>query len=520
MLLSAILLVSTHDLRAAPNPKPSRNQQTGFTVAIDTASKQAASNAWQITGNAGTSPPGNFIGTTDVNSFLIATAGNPHTQFDLYGQLKTFGAAGGVFLGEGAGNAYLGGGSNNVFIGYQAGYLDSTGGNGYNTALGYQAFNANTSGTDNTAAGYASLYSNNTGVGNSAFGLEALFSNTTGGSNTAVGLEALYTNLGGSYNTAIGFVALYTNTGDDNTAAGYAALYNNTIGIDNTACGLEALYSNTIGNNNTAVGLEALYSNSIGNNNTAVGLDALYSNTADDNTAVGYTALYANSEGTQNTAIGLQALNGNTSGSYNTAVGYQALLSTVTDSHNTAIGYGANVMPGYSNSTALGNGAIAGSSDTIVLGNSNILTLQCNTSTITTPSDGRFKKNVCEAVPGLKFITKLRPVTYNMDMDKMAEILQTPDIVRSKESECLQSQIVKTGFVAQEVEQVLQEIGYDFEGLSRPQNENDAYRLGYTCFIVPLVKAVQEQQAMIETLTKRIDELERAADPSFLNMRL
>ena len=71
------------------------------------------------------------------------------------------------------------------------------------------------------------------------------------------------------------------------------------------------------------------------------------------------------------------------------------------------------------------------------------------------------------------------------------------------------SQIVYTGFVAQEVEQAAKEIGFDFSGVDAPKNANDFYGLRYAEFVVPLVKAVQEQQKIIEELTRRIEQLER-----------
>ena len=51
--------------------------------------------------------------------------------------------------------------------------------------------------------------------------------------------------------------------------------------------------------------------------------------------------------------------------------------------------------------------------------------------------------------------------------------------------------IVYTGFIAQEVEDAAQSIGYDFSGVDKPQNDNDFYGLRYAEFTVPLVKAVQ-----------------------------
>lgn len=62
-----------------------------------------------------------------------------------------------------------------------------------------------------------------------------------------------------------------------------------------------------------------------------------------------------------------------------------------------------------------------------------------------------------------------------------------------------------TGFVAQEVEQSAKDIGYQFDGVHHPVDENDHYTLGYASFVVPLVKAVQEQQTMIEALRNELD---------------
>ena len=132
----------------------------------------------------------------------------------------------------------------------------------------------------------------------------------------------------------------------------------------------------------------------------------------------------------------------------------------------------------------------------------------------TSLSDGRFKRDISETVPGLDFISKLRPVTYHMDMDKMASFLKTPDSLRLKDAEAVKAKMLQSGFIAQEVEQAAKELGYNFSGVDAPKNEDDYYGLRYAEFVVPLVKAVQEQQQMIEelktvnkNLQKQIDEL-------------
>ena len=67
--------------------------------------------------------------------------------------------------------------------------------------------------------------------------------------------------------------------------------------------------------------------------------------------------------------------------------------------------------------------------------------------------------------------------------------------------------ILYTGFVAQEVEAAAAELGFLFSGVDAPKNNKDTYGLRYAEFVVPLVKAVQEQQAQIEELKKQNAEL-------------
>ena len=50
---------------------------------------------------------------------------------------------------------------------------------------------------------------------------------------------------------------------------------------------------------------------------------------------------------------------------------------------------------------------------------------------------------------------------------------------------------------------------FDFSGVDTPANENDHYGLRYATFVVPLVKAVQEQQEIIETQQVNIENLKQ-----------
>jgi hypothetical protein len=439
-----------------------------------------SSSAWGLTGNTGTVDGTNFIGTTDNMPLNFKVNNQKAGRIDPSGP---------------------------TFLGYQAGKSNTTGLD--NVGIGYQALTTNTTGYRNTSVGYQSSNSNTTGDSNSAFGYISLFSNTTGYSNTAIGSASMYNNTTGFGNTALGWASLWGNTiGAFNIAIGNSALSANSTGQSNTAVGYYSLLNNSTGNSNLAIGYTALYTNTIGNNNVASGAYSLeWNSTGSENTANGNYSLFSNNTGGRNTAMGYNALYNNTSGIGNTAIGWYALQSNATSDHNTALGYNAfSSGTSYSNSTAIGYNAQVTASNMIRLGDANITSIN-GAVDFTVVSDGRFKKDITENVTGLNFIMKLRPVTYHIDPEKMAQFMKTPERLRSKDSELAKEKVLQTGFIAQEVEQAAKNSGYDFSGVDKPENEKDYYGLRYAEFTVPLVKAVQEQQAMIEILRKEIQSL-------------
>jgi hypothetical protein len=404
-------------------------------------------------------------------------------------------------------------GSFNTASGWSALYSNISGTD--NTAAGWSALYSNTTGYSNVASGFSSLYSNSSGHSNTASGWSSMKNNTTGYTNTATGNASLYYNTSGYANVANGYYSMYSNTtGRNNTASGIYSLYSNTSGYNNTASGISALNSNTTGYNNTAAGSSALYYNTYGDNNTASGLNAMYSNTSGYyNTASGVNALYSNSSGAANAALGYNAMYSNTSGLLNTGVGYYSLYSNTTGNYNTALGYYANVGSGnLSNATALGYNAIAYSSNSVIVGNTGVTSIGGQVSW-TSFSDGRYKTNVQEDVHGLDFILQLKPVTYNFDRNKLAE--RTARINGSNTQKLqadtppVAAEARYSGFIAQDVEKAAKSVGYDFSGVDKPSNDNATYGLRYAEFVVPLIKAVQEQQQVIEKLKKEINELKQ-----------
>jgi hypothetical protein len=402
-------------------------------------------------------------------------------------------------------------GDNNTAIGSQALFNNISGGN--NTACGNYALNHNTGGGANTAVGASALYSNNDGDANTAIGQEALAANTYGYSNIAIGFEALYSNTTGYGNAAVGSDALFRNTtGSSNSASGYEALNYNIDGADNTADGRSALFLNTTGHENTASGSSALYSNTSGTKNTAAGVLALVSNTVgNSNSAFGEYSLHNDSSGNSNTGCGTYALYANKTGSYNSALGSQAFFDSTFLNNTTCIGNGSGGFVNANNRIELGNtsvGVIAG---------------QVGFSTY---SDARIKDNVKEDVPGLSFISKLRPVTYNLNIHKENTMVYkgTKKDEADWSSKYDIEKIKMTGFLAQDVEKAAEETGYDFSGVQKPANPDELYSLRYSDFVMPLVKAVQqlaaknnEQDLLIENLKAEINNLKSNSKQSEIN---
>jgi hypothetical protein len=341
-------------------------------------------------------------------------------------------------------------------------------------------------------------------------------------------------------NTQAGLI----NDNDSGTAFGYQALQQNS-GIWNTAIGFSAMAANTSGIANTAIGDEAMMNNIDGRGNIAVGANALFSNSSgSDNTATGYAAIYANTSGGDNTAYGFDAMYHNVGGSYNTGIGYDALAGTTASEYNTAIGYGAgggndngynNVFcgantgangTGYYNMIAMGQEVICSAPSQARFGNSSTNSIggYVNWTNI---SDGRVKKNIKQNVPGLAFINKLAPITYNLDLDAADKIIQplprkdaTGKLMQPTryelEARKTKEQVIYTGFVAQDVEKAAKSLSYDFSGVDAAKNDKDLYGLRYAEFVVPLVKAVQElskmnddKDAAIQQQNIKIDDLQK-----------
>jgi uncharacterized protein (DUF1499 family) len=99
-------------------------------------------------------------------------------------------------------------------------------------------------------------------------------------------------------------------------------------------------------------------------------------------------------------------------------------------------------------------------------------------------SDARIKVNVVNSTKGLSAVSALRPVEYQMKDDA--------------------SGANQIGLIAQEVLEVLPEV------VSVPATDDYFYGMNYSGVVPVLIKAIQEQQAIITALTARVEALEGA----------
>jgi hypothetical protein len=401
----------------------------------------------------------------------------------------------------------------------------------FNTAVGHEAGLSVTTGVQNTLIGGLAGDALTEGFGNVALGYSALSSDTLGKRSVAIGHQTLlnqnFTSVTDVFNTAVGHEAgKAVTTGVSNTLIGGLAGDSLTDADYNVAVGAYALTSDTLGSRAVAIGYAALenqnfisatdsYNIGIGWNaggavttgvsNTLIGGlagDAI--TTASYNTALGYAALSANC-GAGNSAVGHVALLGAT-GLYSTALGYSAGSANTSGGNNLFLGKEAGL-------TGSPGGNITTASNEICLGDENISSANIQVDW-TVASDARDKTDFTALDLGLDFVKALAPVTYKWDKrskygDKTAEDYdlnaQTPDGTHKEDW-------LDIGFKAQDVEALEIAAGYNKDNKTNlvSSHTDDGKQMGlqYSKFVPILVKAIQEQQALIESLTARIAALE------------
>ncbi|MCX7551854.1 tail fiber domain-containing protein [Xanthomarina sp. F2636L] len=259
------------------------------------------------------------------------------------------------------------------------------------------------------------------------------------------------------------------------TTVGATGNYATAIGYDTKASNLytTAMGRSTVasGRFSTAMGLESEasgdYSTAMGNNTTA---------SRSNSTAMGYNTT---ASGYYSTAMGY---NTTASGSYSIAMGNN---TTAYDNSSTAVGkynrYSDSFPISLKRLFMVGNGT--SDSD-----RTNAFTVYENgnaslAGTLTQNSDRRLKKDITPLSYGLETILQLNPVAYNW-------------INRTRDYKSL-------GLIAQEVQPIINEI------VHIDDDEAKTLSVSYTELIPVLIKAIQEQQEIIESQNLTISAQEQ-----------
>ena len=203
---------------------------------------------------------------------------------------------------------------------------------------------------------------------------------------------------------------------------------------------------NTTGNNNTAVGFEALTNNTTANSNTAIGKQCMHTcTTGHSNTAIGYYTLQGLTTGDNNVAVGIWAgtyVNNLTTGQYNVFLGNFTRGSSTTPSKQHVIGYDF--------------GALAGNNTFSVQASSGSYQSN-NSSTWSTTSDIRIKKNIVENATGLDAIEKIQ--VRNFEYKTQDEIItDNPELEEVIDSIGQKPTGQQLGVIAQEIEEILPDV--------------------------------------------------------------
>ena len=451
----------------------------------------------------------------------------------------------------------------NIAIGSRALFNNTTGYN--NIALGYESQKNTTNGVDNVSVGVNSLLTNTIGGSNAAFGNSAL-KNLSGGSgfniamgdsaatnlvtgfdnsvvgryafkdhtigygNTAIGSSTMGGGTGGDFNTAIGHVALYSTNGFYNVAIGFSAGYYNTSGSYNSFLGYGTGSSATTLSNTTTVGSNAYAT--AANSMVLGSINGTNGAAADTRVGIGVTApsekleigngrlrfrgypgpgnshgiIWTNNAGTTDRAfLGMETDDLFSIYNYGFAGGWNIRV------HNTSGEMGVNTQPLTTNNdsrlqvkqsgTQNGIGVIrAGGAEHWDIWLDNNATPDYNfyrngtlrsyiswaTGAYTVVSDKRFKKDITPLSSQLQNLNKLKLYNFRYSDNSADDKLNV-------------------GFMAQDVQPLFP------EAVKEITNKDGSTNLGiqYQYMSVYAIKAIQEQQVIIDKQQKTIDDLEK-----------
>ena len=246
-----------------------------------------------------------------------------------------------------------------------------------------------------------------------------------------------------------------------------------------TSTALGTVYGKTDTSQQACLGYQAANSSS-GNAIVAVGYRALYvAGVANNTTALGFQAGVAVTSGGENVIIGENASSTLTTGANNIFIGSNCQNSSASVTYEIAIGKsttGKGQNTGYINAN---NGGV-------YQGN--------NSSSWSTTSDRRLKKNITDNTEGLDKISQIRVRNFEYRLPEEVTELPTHTVV-NKEG-------VQLGVIAQELQEICPDcVKTESTGVVSVDSDNIFWHM---------VNAIKDLKALNDSLTARITALENA----------
>jgi len=383
-----------------------------------------------------------------------------------------------IFIGQGAGKTT----TNANITAMLKGFFTCV---GYNTcgAIGVGMTAAGTN-SENTALGWSAGSAWTTGTFNTALGVGTQRNETTGTNNTAVGVDSMGQSIATQGNVAVGVGTFKygTSGANNNTAVGNGALGGTSLGlaINNVAVGFNALVAETTGSSNVAVGFFAGHAQVAQGNNTYVGSNAGLNATGNHNTYVVANGTATCVSGSTNILLGY-GLDCAASGTAN-IIGIGGTGSTYVWGA-TGTGTPSTATTTIAGGLTLPNVTTGTNADFVCMAAGGVLTLQTSACTI---SSLRFKKDVHDIGSSvIPEIARMEVASF-----KMKE--------REKPNADPNFGTRQTGLIAENIAQVAPECAVYENDMKTPKS----YR--QECIIALLVRATQEQQQEIRALKRRL----------------
>jgi len=343
-----------------------------------------------------------------------------------------------------------------------------------------------------------------TGIANLFVGESAGLANTSGQLNAFIGSEAGSANVTSTRNTYVGAQAGRLATGASNTFLGSGAGSSTTTGATSVFVGTGAGNGNTTGGDNVFIGaFTGQDSINTASDIVLVGANAGRANRGAANTFVGSDAGRSNNTGTLNATLGFAAGDGLTSGSSNVFIGASSGASNTSGGANTLVGAFTDVGGAtLTNATAIGSGAVAFASDTIVLGRADGSDAVHVWGTLRVGLEGSGALDVCRNA-NFRLSSCSSSLRYKSDVRAFARGLDVVERLRPIAFRWNDSGAADVGFAAEEVEAV--------EPLLATYGENGQLEgVKYKQITTVLVTAVQELRRENDAL-RRETALLRAA---------